>query len=756
MAKKLLVWFDEVGKEDVALVGGKGANLGEMVQAGFPVPPGFIITSTAYREFLQENDLYQKIQHLIGLIEYDKQESLEKISGQIETLIKKGKLSETFVNEVFRAYGKLSGKMKSALVAVRSSATAEDLPTASFAGQQETYLNTQGEANLILCIKDCWASLFHPRALFYRHEQKIDDMKVAIAVPIEKMIESEQSGILFSIDPVSNNKERIVIEAIFGLGEMIVQGEVTPDHYEVDKKSLTIVDKKISTQKRMLVKKNHENKIVSVPKEMQNKQKISDKHILELATLSKKLEKHYYFPQDSEWAIEKEHVYLVQTRPITTVGEVEKKKAEQKLTTVGLSLLLKGDGASPGIATGIVRILSSAHEVGMLQTGEVLVAQETNPDFVPAMKKATAIITDKGGRTSHAAIVAREIGIPAVVGTEKATESLKNGEVVTVNGLTGEIFKGGSIKARDRDTDLLSHASQHIHTATKVYVNLAEPDLAPIIALRNADGVGLMRAEFMMAGIGTHPRKLIEEGRAKEFVTKLAKGMSMFAKSFAPRPVVYRASDFKTNEYRQLAGGKEFEPIEPNPLLGFRGAYRYIQDNEVFNLELEALKIVRNKMNLKNIWLMLPFVRNVRELGEVKKLIAAAGLYRSPSFKIWMMVEIPSNVVLLDLFIEQGIDGVSIGSNDLTMLMLGTDRDNSDVAKEYNEQDDTMLWAYEHVIKTAHKHNITSSLCGQAASVYPQLLKKLVDWGITSVSVSPDAIDITRELLLRFEKERSR
>ncbi|HSD98398.1 MAG TPA: phosphoenolpyruvate synthase [Patescibacteria group bacterium] len=751
MAKKLLVWFGDVDKEDIRLVGGKGANLGEMTRAGFPVPPGFIVTSEAFHEFLQKNDLLTKIHHLLGLVDYVQQESLEKISRQIEQLIKKSPLSEELVKQVFSAYSKLGSGLKHAPVAIRSSATAEDLPTASFAGQQETFLNVVGEANVLLRLKDCWASLFHPRAIFYRHEHAIDEAHVGIAVPIQKMIESESSGILFSIDPVTNNKEKVIVEAIYGLGEMIVQGEVTPDHYEVEKKSLAITYKKIASQKKMLVKKGYENREVHIASTKQDKQKITDEQIIALAELSKKLEKHYYFPQDSEWAIEKGKIYLVQTRPVTTTTHAAQTEKTTAASLDNLHVLLAGDGASPGIATGAVKILESAKEIYQLKQGEVLVADETNPDYVPAMKKAVAIVTNKGGRTSHAAIVAREIGIPAVVGAENATAILKNGDVVTVNGLTGNIYKGSTRSGSASKESAFVFTP--VATATKVYVNLAEPELAARIATKSFDGVGLLRAEFMMAGIGVHPKKMIEDGKSKEYIEKLADGIGSFAKAFSPRPVVYRTSDFKTNEYRKLVGGTSFEPQESNPMLGLRGAYRYIQDSDVFHLELEAIKQVRNKMGYKNVWLMLPFVRTVAELQEVKSLIAAAGLYRSPSFKIWMMVEIPSNVILLDKFIEQGIDGVSIGSNDLTMLMLGTDRDNHDVAKEFDEQNDTMLWAYEHVIKTAHKFGVTSSLCGQAASVYPSLLQKLVSWGITSVSISPDALEITRNMIAKFEKD---
>lgn len=752
MSKPLLVWFKDVTKDDVALVGGKGANLGEMTRAGFPVPQGFILTAEAYRQFIRENKLEEHIRALLLPLDYSDTKALDKTAQKIQSLITKGKLSEQLVDRVFHAYQTLSPSSRShALVAVRSSATAEDLPGASFAGQQETFLNVQGEANLLLKIKEAWASLFTPRAIFYRHEQGFDHMKVAIAVPVQKMVASQVSGIMFSIDPLTNDKHTIVIEAIYGLGEYIVQGKVTPDHYEVSKSTLEIIRKKTVVQKIAYEKKGHSNKEVTIPSRIGGNQKLTDAQITELATLSKRLEKHYYFPQDSEWAVEDGVVYLVQTRPVTTVAATTKKNRESDASQLTPSdIILTGDPASPGIATGPVTILKSAADIDKLRTGDVLVAPQTNPDFVPAMKKAVAIITDSGGRTSHAAIVSREIGIPAVVGTSSATRLLKQGHIVTVNGATGHIYKGGIIS---RTAPSLAPQTNHapIHTATKVYVNLAEPEFAQMAANRHADGVGLLRAEFMMANIGVHPKKMIHDGKKKEYIQQLVEGLLSFCKAFSPRIVVYRASDFKTNEYRNLTGGKDFEPVEPNPMLGYRGAFRYIHDPEVFSLELEAIKIVRNVHGYKNLSLMLPFVRSVRDLEEVKKIIASHGLHRSHTFKLWMMVEIPSNVILLDQFIEAGIDGVSIGSNDLTMCLLGTDRDNSEVATEFDERNPAVLWAIEHVIKTAHAHHITSSLCGQAASQYPDLLEKLVGWGITSVSVSPDVVETTREHIARIE-----
>ena len=559
------------------------------------------------------------------------------------------------------------------------------------------------------------------------------------------MIESEKSGVMSTINPVNNDKSRTVIEAIYGLGEMIVQGMVRPDHYEVSKADGKITTKEIASQEKMMVKSGLSNKIKKVSLFTKKKQKITDDQIEDLFKLGQKLEKHYYFPQDVEWSIYGRDIYIVQTRPITTISDGKSKKPEKEITHD--EQILKGDGASPGIATGHVRILHSASEIGKLLPGEVLVTKQTNPDFVPAMKKACAIITDSGGRTSHAAIVSRELGIPAVVGSDHATTLLKDGNVVTVNGLTGQVFKGGVVGSHLVDSEV----EEDIKTATKVYMNLAEPEIAKKESVRKADGIGLLRAEFMMAGIGVHPKKMIHDGKRKEFVDQLAHNLEEFCSAFNPRPVVYRASDFKTNEYRNLIGGKDYEPIEPNPMLGFRGSYRYIHDPEVFKLELDAIKQVREKRGYKNLWLMLPFVRTPKELEDVKKIITANGLNRSPSFKLWMMVEIPSNVILLEEFIEKGIDGISIGTNDLTMLILGTDRDNSEVAPEYNEKDPAVLWALEHVIKTAGKYGITASICGQAASD-PKILDVAIASGVTSVSVSPDMVYPTRKLIAEKEE----
>ncbi|MCJ7793185.1 MAG: phosphoenolpyruvate synthase [Candidatus Marinimicrobia bacterium] len=757
LRNKDIIWLNEIDKEDIALVGGKGANLGEMASFNLPVPQGFVVTAAAYFQFLQENDLAKVIKKETQEIDFNRPETINQASQRIQKAIEKSQMSEDLAKKIIFAYDKLGGLLKQSLVAIRSSATAEDLPTASFAGQQETFLNVKGETNVVKRVQDCWASLFTPRAIFYREQNHFDHLKVGLAAVVQEMIEGEVSGVMFTIDPVSHEKNRIVIEAIYGLGEYLVQGIVIPDRYVVAAKEMEIVSREVAKQTIQLTKVGSLNKQTRVPKPWQTKRKLTDKQILELAGLGKKIHQHYFFPQDIEFVKSKNHFYLVQTRPVTTL---KKEKRVREKVFRQRPILLKGLSASPGMASGPVQKIASAKEINQVQAGEVLVTAMTSPDFVPAMKKAVAIVTDKGGQTSHAAIVSRELGVPCVVGTKKATQILHQGQIITVNGSLGEIYAGGlatplknrQIKAQEL-VSVTPIETTMVKTATKIYVNLGEPELAETIASRPVDGIGLLRAEFMIASIGTHPKKMIKDKREKEFITQLAQGLSQCCRAFAPRPVVYRTTDFKTNEYRHLTGGQAYEPEEENPLLGYRGALRYITDEAVFEMELAAIKEVRNKEGLKNLWLMIPFVRTPEELKQVKKIVTANGLSRSASFQLWLMVEIPSNVILLEEFLKVGIDGVSIGSNDLTMLLLGVDRDNAELAELFNEQDPAVSWALEKVIKICHKKGVTVSICGQAPSVYPDLVEKLVQWGITSLSVTPDAIERTRSLVYEAEKK---
>lgn len=759
---KYVVWFNEVDREDLALVGGKGANLGEMTKIGIPVPNGFIVTSAAYYHFVRESDVTEKLTAILKDLDVSDSRKLEHAAQSAQKLISTTPIPKEISASIIKYYMTMGRLFHDPYVAVRSSATAEDLPTASFAGQQATYLNVKGEASVVHHVRLCWASLFTARAIFYRVENKFDHLKIGIAVPVQKMVQADKSGVMFTVNPVTGQKTSLAIEAIYGLGELIVQGSETPDHYEIDKSTLTIQTKKVSTQKKMMVLKKGTTVIERVKESLKNLQKISDEQIVKLARLGKQLERHYYFPQDIEWAIEGKDIYITQTRPVTTLPKAADRslvESHDTQLTASLVILLKGDPASPGIASGPAQIIKSAAEIDKINRGEVLVAPQTSPDYVPAMRKAVAIVTETGGRTSHAAIVSRELGIPAVVGATDATKKLHQGLVVTVDGLRGVVYKGGLGKGIPKV--IPTHASLtpgvaprvSYKTATKVYVNLAEPEKAKEVSTLPVDGVGLLRAEFMIAGIGTHPKKFIKDRRQHVFIDQLSDNLAVFCEAFSPRPVVYRATDFRTNEYRNLKGGREFEPEEANPMLGFRGCYRYISDPAVFELELAAIKRVRHKMNLKNLWLMIPFVHTPQELAEVKKIIVSQGLSRSNTFKIWMMVEIPANVIILDEFLKIGIDGVSIGSNDLTMLILGVDRDNSEVASVFNERNPAVLWALERVIKTCHTYHVTSSICGQAPSDYPELVELLVGWGITSISVNRDVAIQVRETIYQAEKK---
>ena len=607
-------------------------------------------------------------------------------------------------------------------------------------------------------IKGCWASLFEARAIFYRAEQKFNQLGVGIAVPVQRMVQSEISGVMFTAEPNRSDRTKVFIEAVYGLGESVVSGAVTPDSYLIQKDGLEILEKRLVPQSRMLTRNpdsagaedlNHE---VDVPAEQARSYKLKDTQIAEIAQYGLTLEEAYSHPQDIEWAIEDDTFYITQTRPITTlssVGESEGLNVDESV----YPMLLQGTPASPGSATGAVVVLpkieeSSLHQLDRVKDGDILVTEMTTPDYVPAMKRAKAIITDHGGRTAHAAIISRELSIPCTVGTGEATTTLTDGQIVTVDGSTGRVYAGaapGAGAAINADD-----AAANLKTKTNVYVNLAEPDLADVIAARNVDGVGLLRAEFIVARIGEHPRLMIEEGRGEEYTQKVYDGLLKFAAAFDPRPVIYRTTDFKTNEYRNLRGGDRYEPVEENPMIGYRGAGRYVKEPDIFALEIEA--VCRVRALHPNLHVMIPFVRTVNELVHTKSLLEQYGLRRGDNgFKLWMMAEVPSNVILLEEFIKVGIDGVSIGSNDLTQLVLGVDRDSAILADDFDERNEAVMRAIETIVTTSTRLGITCGICGQAPSFFPELTAKLVEWGITSISVSPDVINHTRRIVYEVE-----
>lgn len=755
-------WFADLGKEDIPIAGGKGANLGELKNAGIPIPNGFVVTADAYYHFLDETGIRAFLEKEMKGLDPEDNKKLNQISRELKKKIMSSEMPEEISKDIKDFYAKLGGFP----VAVRSSATAEDLPDASFAGQQATYLNIQGPADVVDAVQKCYASLYEARAIYYRIINNFDHMKVGIAVPVQLMVQSDVSGIMFTVDPVGQDPDNLVIEAGYGLGEAIVSGSVTPDRYVVSKQNLTITDKEINTQDWKIVRDpKGGDKHVDVPKDLKSAPKIMyDDSILELAKLGIKIEQHYGKPQDTEWAIENGKVYFVQSRPITTLGKKDEASAEESSDSDTVApdkadVILKGAAASLGLAFGPVKIIHSPSEIDKVLEGDVLVTEMTTPDFVPAMRRAAGIVTDTGGRTCHAAIVSRELGIPCVVGTGTATSTLKQGQMISVDGAKGLVYQG-KVAVKHTPEQVIgasqpgnpAYSEEAMVTGTKVYVNLAEPHLAEKIAAMPVDGVGLLRAEFMIAEMGEHPRAMVEDGRGQEYVDKLAEGLRTFAEAFSPRPVVYRATDFKTNEYRNLKGGDKYEPQENNPMIGYRGASRYIKEPDLFGLELQAIKKVRDEYDLKNLWIMIPFTRTLEEMRQCKRLVEEAGLYRGPDFKLWMMCEIPSNVILLEKFIDIGIDGISIGSNDLTQLTLGADRDNEELAKVFDERDESVQLSIEYVIKTCRRRNITCSICGQAPSVYPEITEMMVKAGTTSVSVTPDMIMATRKLIASVEK----
>ncbi len=745
-----VVWFAEVGRDDIGLVGGKGANLGELTRAEIPVPPGFVITADTYFHFIRQNALEPIIKKELFNLDVHDSKQLNERATRIRQRIINAKMPGHIAAEIQEAYRQLG----EGPVAVRSSATAEDLPEASFAGQQSTYLNVVGGENVVRAVQACWASLFEGRAIFYREEAGYDHLKVGLAVPVQRMVQSQKSGVMFTVEPVSSDPTKITIEAVYGLGEGIVSGEISPDLYLVDKESLQIVSKTTAPQSRMIARSTTSdgsyegaNSWTAVTPDLVETPKLNDQEIRELARIGRDVEKHYGHHQDIEWAFENGKFYLTQARPVTTMREQHHEEPEDETAP----LLLSGQPASPGVGFGRVRVCHDPNDIDIVKPGDVLVAEMTTPDFVPAMKRAAAIITERGGRTCHAAIVSRELGIPCVVGAGSATTSLADDSEVTVDGSTGNVYEGRA-EARlawyERQKERYANAAT-LKTATKLYVNLAEPELADKVAARYVDGVGLLRAEFIVAQIGTHPRTFIDEGRPEEYTRQLAAGIREFCKAFAPRPVVYRLTDFKTNEYANLRGGAAYEASEENPMIGYRGASRYVREPDIFKLEAEAIKQVRQEFT--NLFVMVPFVRTPAELRGVKQLLAEQGIVRSADFKLWMMVEVPSNVIILDKFIDVGIDGVSIGSNDLTQLVLGIDRDSEKLADTFDERNEAVMSAIQTAVAVARRRGITVGICGQAPSVYPEMTEKLVEWGMTSVSVSPDMIDQTREIIANAE-----
>jgi pyruvate, water dikinase len=751
-------WFKDIGEHDLVSVGGKGKNLGIMYNLGLPVPNGFSVTAQTYGEYIEKTGIKNKIQDLLKNLDVNNTKQLQKVSKDVRDLIISTPIPEEISEEIMDNY-ELLGETKGAdslvdaeqvYVAVRSSATAEDLPEASFAGQQATYLNIKGKENVVHAVLACWASLFTARAVYYREKNNFTHDKVLISAIVQKMVNSEKSGIMFTINPATNAADEIVIEAIYGLGEYIVGGKVSPDFYLVEKETKKI--KKIEVRKKEVGyfrSEQGENEEREIPKEEQEKQVINEKQILELARLGRKLEQHYSKPQDIEWAIENDEIFIVQTRAVTTFKE--KTTTDETLTKDLGKILIKGETASAGAASGKVKIIKDPSELDQIEQGDVMVTKMTTPDMVPAMQKASAIVTDEGGMTCHAAIVSREMGTPCIVGTGHATQVLKDGQMVTVHASKGVVYDGKiEIKQEAKPKVSAPLLGSEIITATEVKVIMDLPNAAENAAATGADGVGLVRLEIMIATGGVHPAEFIRQGREADYIKLLKDGIGKIATAFKGKPVWVRCSDLRTDEYRNLEGGKE-EPEETDPMLGWHAIRRLLDEPKILKAEFQAIRELHFD-GLKNVGIMLPFIIRVDEVVQAKEILREMGLEPCKNIDFGVMIETPASCWIIEDLCKEGISFISFGTNDLTQLTLGLDRNNSRIQKHFDEMHPAVLGEIAKVIKTCQKYGVTTSICGQAGS-RPEMAEFLVHQGVDSISANVDAVDQIRRVVAREERK---
>jgi len=751
---KYVKFFEELRKEDVAIAGGKGANLGELTHAGIPVPPGFVVTAATYDKFIKETGIFDEIMDILDAIDVNNTKELQEASAKIKKIILDSYMPDDIRTTIIEAYNALCQRIgkEDAFVAIRSSATAEDLPEASFAGQQDTFLNIKGTEDVLKYVQKCWASLFESRAIFYREEHNFEHSRVYIAVVVQEMVEAEKAGVMFTVHP-STGEEKILIEGAWGLGEAVVSGSVTPDTYWVDKKTEKVLESVISEKNIMFIKESEAGKTikVDVPEDLRNKQVLNDDEILALTKMGKRIHDHYGSPQDTEWAIEDEKVYMLQSRPVTTLdmgNEAEIEGIEEERTIV-----TKGLGASPGMASGAVKIIKSTDELDKIEEGDILVTVMTTPDMVPAMKRADGIITDEGGVTCHAAIVSRELGIPCVVGTGDATRILEENEIVTLDGNKGTVYKGKIAETEKKATveeQPTMMAQAPILTVTEVKVNVSMPEAAKKAAATGADGVGLLRTEHMMLTSGVHPKKFIMDGKEDELIKILVENILKVVDEFYPKPVWYRTLDAPTDEFKSLEGG-EGEPYEHNPMLGWRGIRRELDEPEILKAEFKAIKKL-HEQGYTNIGIMIPLVQHPDELRRAKQIAEEVGLKPQKTIEFGIMVETPGAALIIEDFIAEGIDFVSFGTNDLTQYTLAIDRNNENVAGLYTEGHPAVLKLIDRVIRICNEHGVKTSICGQAGSM-PKIVEKLVEAGIESVSANTDAVATVREVVARVEKK---
>jgi pyruvate,water dikinase len=769
MPQEHIAWLSQITRADEPMVGAKAADLGEMTRMGLPVPNGFAVGVTAYYSFLQLTGLRTKLEALLADLDTFDSQRVQTVAKQAQAILLKTKMPDSIQRGITDAYHHLSAK--EVFVAVRTSVP--DAQAMEIALSQQAKLNVIGAKAVIEQVQMAWAGLFSAKAIHARGEQGLGQLGGGLAVIVQRMVESESSGILFTLDPMAQGQSTISIEAAWGLGEPIMTGDITPDHYEVNRADWTITRRDIVRQEWQLTRREGKPKSdvdhnlkVPVSAAWQRKQKLSDQQIVSLAKLAVKVEEHYGYPQDCEWAFADQTFYLVQTRAVPALDLGSSAPASPLLPSSGHEpvALLKGLAAAPGLATGPVRLIRSIQDLAKVKAGDIAVCQTTTPDYDQALNRAAAVVTMTGSLASHAAAMSRQLGIPAVVEVGDIAGLLQAGETVTVDGDQGAVFAGtvhiaaGKIVVSSASANatrahpelgVLATSASAISTATKIMVSVSEPTTAEDLAQKPVDGVGLLRAEYMLSSLGEHPQYLLQKDKGEVVISALYDGLMAVAKAFHPRPVVYRVCDFTSREYARLHGGEQFELIENNPMLGYRGAYRYVTEPEMFKLELAAIRKAR--AYYKNIWLMVPFIRRPQELVQVKQLLAEEGLYRSGSFKLQMTIEVPSTVFLLDQFLGVGIDGISVDAHDLTQLLLGIDRDNPRVAPLFDETHEAVLMALEQVLKAAARHGVTASVYGQAVSLDAELAGKLVAWGVSSLTVSPESAEATRRLVAEAE-----
>jgi pyruvate,water dikinase len=738
-----ILWLNEIKKDDIVSVGGKGASLGEMYSVGLPVPNAFVVTAYAFRKFLIETGIEETLFNKLYNLDVEDPQQLETAAREAKEIVLSVGMPDDLKQEIARSYEEIGHDM---VVAVRSSATAEDLPDASFAGQQETYLNIKGIDNLLEAVQKCWASLYGARAIYYRAKQGFDDRSVNIAVVIQQLVYSEKAGVLFSSHPVTGEPTTI-IEGSWGLGEAVVSGSVSPDKYVYDHRMESVVDRYIAHKEMEIVPDGEHGTIeVEIAKDRQNATVLSDEEIMHLAEFGKISEEHYGIPQDMEWGIVGDDIYVLQSRPITTISSGKEQSvaagAEGEAT-----IILEGQGASPGIASGKVVIIKDLKDSAKVKEGDILVAKMTNPDMVPAMRRVAAIITDEGGMTCHAAIVSRELGTPAVVGTKTATSLLTDGQVVTIDGEKGLIYEG-SFEAPKEEEAKVTVAAAPMVTATAIKVNVSLPEAAKRAADTGADGVGLLRIEHLILGLNRTPGWFIKNGREEDFIDELYKGIKVVLDAFPGKPVWVRTLDAPTDEFRNMEGGED-EPHEHNPMLGWRGIRRDLCSPAQFRLQVEAFKRLWDQ-GYDNLGLMFPLVSSPEEFVQAREMLRSWGV-DVEARTLGIMIEIPSSALLIEDFIRAGIRFASFGTNDLIQYTLAIDRNNQNVAGMYYPQHPAVLKLIDDAIQACRNGGVECSICGQAGSD-PAMVEWLIRHGITSVSANIDAVPKIRETAARTEQ----